>query len=196
MSDTIGDVIVQSTDSKEQIPIYNFATVGNVYDDGLSLIFDGQENETEKHYKCNTSVLFKAGDRVKILQDSGTYVVEYVVGAPKQEDKPVSSGGNLPSGGSAGQYLKKSSAQDYDAAWETLSGLLPTGGSTGQTIVKSSSANYSCGWGNMENVDSVKNQYNTNKAYAIQFRTNGTSGSYSFQIRLGSSGTWKTITIT
>lgn len=196
MADTIGEILIQTQTPKEQTPIYNFATVGNVYDDGLSLIFDGQENETEKHYKCNTSVFFKPGDRVKILQDSGTYVVEYVVGSPKQKDETVSSGGNLPSGGSAGQYLKKSSAQDYDAAWETLSGLLPTGGSTGQTIVKSSSANYSFGWGNMENVDSVKNQYNTNKAYAIQFRTNGTSGSSAFQVRLGASGTWKTITTT
>lgn len=196
MADTIGEILIQTQTPKEQPPIYNFATVGNVYDDGLSLIFDGQENETEKHYKCNTSVFFKAGDRVKILQDSGTYVVEYVVGSPKQGESSVPGGGNLPSGGSAGQYLKKSSAQDYDAEWETLNGLLPTGGSAGQTIVKSSSVNHSYGWGNMENVDSVKNQYNTNKAYAIQFRTNGTSGSSAFQVRLGPSGTWKTITTT
>ena len=44
-----------------------FATVGEVYDDGLTLIFDGEEEPTEKHYKCNTSVIFHAGDRVRIL---------------------------------------------------------------------------------------------------------------------------------
>ena len=44
------------------------ATVGAKYTDGLSLIFDGQTQETAKHYKCNTDI---------------TYVVEYVVGNPK-----------------------------------------------------------------------------------------------------------------
>lgn len=84
MAETIGDIIFQHQAAKVQTQFYNFATVGDVYDDGLSLIFDGQENATEKHYKCNTSVDFKAGDRVKIMQDSGTYVVEYVVGTPKK----------------------------------------------------------------------------------------------------------------
>lgn len=59
------------------------ATVGAKYTDGLSLIFDGQTAASEKHYKCNTSVPFQAGDRVKICRISGTYVVEYVVGNPK-----------------------------------------------------------------------------------------------------------------
>nr|DAE49850.1 MAG TPA: hypothetical protein [Caudoviricetes sp.] len=59
------------------------ATVGAKYTDGLSLIFDGQTAASEKHYKCNTSVTFQAGDRVKICRMSGTYVVEYVVGNPK-----------------------------------------------------------------------------------------------------------------
>ena len=73
--------------SDEQV--FNFATVGAVYADGVTLIFDGESQPTEKHYKCNTSVEFAAGDRVKILSDSGTYVVEYVVGAPK------TSGGDI-----------------------------------------------------------------------------------------------------
>lgn len=64
--------------------VFNFATIGAVYADGVTLIFDGQTEASEKHYRCNTSVVFTAGDRVKILADSGTYVAEYVVGAPKQ----------------------------------------------------------------------------------------------------------------
>ena len=64
--------------------VRNFATIGAVYEDGVSLIFDGEAAPTEKHYLCNTSAYFKAGDRVKIATDSGTYVVEYAVGAPKQ----------------------------------------------------------------------------------------------------------------
>ena len=59
------------------------ATVGAKYTDGLSLIFDGQSAASKKRYKCNTSVTFQAGDRVKICRISGTYVVEYVVGNPK-----------------------------------------------------------------------------------------------------------------
>ncbi len=60
-----------------------FATIGQVYGDGVSLIFDGQDNATQKHYKCNQFGKFVAGDRVKIIRDSNTYVVEYPVGNPK-----------------------------------------------------------------------------------------------------------------
>lgn len=74
---------------EQETPVCNFATVGDVYEDGVTLIFDGETEAGEKHYKCNTSVVFAAGDRVKILPDSGTYVVEYVVGAPAQPDTPA-----------------------------------------------------------------------------------------------------------
>lgn len=60
----------------------NFATVGEIYDDGVSLIFDGETAPTQKHYKVNSGVIFASGDRVRILKDSGTYVVEYPVGSP------------------------------------------------------------------------------------------------------------------
>lgn len=56
------------------------ATVGGVYDDGLSLIFDGQLEASQKHYKRNTALTFSAGQRVKIVKMSGTYIVEYPVG--------------------------------------------------------------------------------------------------------------------
>ena len=62
----------------------SFAKIGAVYKDGVSLIFDGESTATKKHYLCNTSVSFKAGDRVKILAVSGTYIVEYVIGPPRQ----------------------------------------------------------------------------------------------------------------
>ncbi len=56
------------------------ATVGAVYSDGLSLIFDGQSEPSKKHYKKNSAVTFTAGQRVKIVKMSGTYIVEYPVG--------------------------------------------------------------------------------------------------------------------
>ena len=61
---------------------FQFATIGTVYEDGISLIFPGQTTESEKHYKCNTAIQFSAGQRVKVIQDSGTWVVEYPVGNP------------------------------------------------------------------------------------------------------------------
>lgn len=66
----------------ENLPENFLATVGAVYDDGLSLILEGQTEATTKHYRCNTSVKFAAGDRVKVARISGSYVVEYVVGPP------------------------------------------------------------------------------------------------------------------
>ena len=59
----------------------NFATIKAVHDDGVSLAFD-DGSESQKHYKVNSGVVFNAGDRVRILEDNGTYVVEYVVGRP------------------------------------------------------------------------------------------------------------------
>lgn len=153
-------------------PEVHFATVGAVYSDGVTLIFDGQEAATEKHYKCNTAILFHAGDRVKIASDSGTYVVEYIVGSPGA-DAPIPKGGSygqvltkksstdgdvvwknitqsttgkLPAGGTTGQYLKKSSATDYEAEWATLGGTLPTGGTAGQYLKKNSATDYSAEW--------------------------------------------------
>ena len=60
-------------------PGQSFATVGTVYEDGIALIFNGAETESLKHYKCNAAVRFAAGQRVRIIEDSGTYVVEYPV---------------------------------------------------------------------------------------------------------------------
>lgn len=89
-----------------------FATVGAVYADGLSLIFDGEEEPTEKHYLCNTSVYFQAGDRVRLAKDSGTYIVEYVVGPPKQA-RTV----GIPAGGTTGQLLTKNGSTAYAVKW-------------------------------------------------------------------------------
>lgn len=144
-----------------------FATVGAVYADGLSLIFDGETEPTEKHYLCNTSVYFQAGDRVRLAEDSGTYIVEYVVGPPRQS-KLV----GIPAGGAANQVLTKESADDYAAIWKAVpseipaSGTvgyvltktsdgfswqavpveLPSGGSDGQVLTKNGTANYAVKW--------------------------------------------------
>ena len=119
-----------------------FATVGDVYADGISLIFDGEEAPTEKHYKCNTSVIFHAGDRVRILEDSGTFVVEYVVGVPMDPDNELHG---LPTGGSTGQVLAKVSDDAYDAAWADANGI-PAGGNANQVLRKKTNNDYSVEW--------------------------------------------------
>lgn len=79
----INSLFVQSISMPdENLPENFLATVGAVYDDGLSLILEGQTEATTKHYKCNTSATFAAGDRVKVARISGSYIVEYVVGPP------------------------------------------------------------------------------------------------------------------
>lgn len=72
----------QAAAMPEEPPDQSFATVAAVYADGISLKFDGSAVPSAKHYKCNAAIKFEAGQRVRIIKDSGTYVVEYPVGAP------------------------------------------------------------------------------------------------------------------
>lgn len=150
------------------------ATVANVAEDGITLIIDGEEEAGEKKYKVNTAVKFTTGDRVKIFKNSGTYLVEYKIGAP-MADYPIPAGGSdgqylakdgsnnyavkwatlptthgIPSGGSSGQALVKSSGTDYDVSWGDLPHGLPTGGTTGQVLAKSSNSNYAVTWSTIE----------------------------------------------
>ena len=110
--------------------VRNFATIGAVYADGVSLIFDGEDAPTEKHYLCNTNVYFSPGDRVRILEDSGTYIVEYVVGSPKQSETV-----GIPEGGTTGQALRKTSGENYSASWQNVNEV-PTSGTTGYVLTK------------------------------------------------------------
>ena len=72
------DILARGEPPAEQ----SFATVGTVHPDGIALVFDGEETESLKHYKCNAYIPFAPGQRVRIIRDSGTYVVEYPVGNP------------------------------------------------------------------------------------------------------------------
>lgn len=63
-------------------PEQTFATIGGVYSDGVSLLFDGADGPSAKHYKVNTFYKYSAGQRVYIAKDSGTYVVLCAIGNP------------------------------------------------------------------------------------------------------------------
>lgn len=57
-----------------KISPHSIATIGTVFEDGVSLIFAGAESESEKHYPVNTGAVFAAGDHVYVVKVSGTYI--------------------------------------------------------------------------------------------------------------------------
>lgn len=174
----------------EEQNISLFATIGSVYTDGVTLIFDGESSASTKRYLVNTSIKFKSGDRVKILPDSGTYVVEYVVGSPKLTSDETHE---LPTGGTDGQSLLKVGSAAYSVKWGTPDGILPTGGTAGQVLKKSSGTNYAAAWGDPPAAGSVANQYRpTYESYNIYLQTDYSGN---FYIRQGTSGTWKKISV-
>lgn len=146
------------------------ATVAAISQSGVTLIIDGDEEAGEKEYKVNTMQNLKAGDRVRISKISGTYLVEYVVGAPMNR-YPIPAGGSdgqylakdgagnyavkwispptvhgIPAGGSTGHVLAKNTDNNYDVTWTAQPRGLPTGGSTGQVLAKSANGDYSVAW--------------------------------------------------
>ena len=61
-----------------------FATIVEIQDEGVRLKFDGNEEPSRKLYLTNAFAVFAEGDRVRVVKDSGTYVVEYPVGPPRK----------------------------------------------------------------------------------------------------------------
>ena len=147
---------------------YSFATIDQIYDDGITLIFDGEETASEKHYKCNSFCIFAPGQRVRVIKDSGTYVVEYPVGNPNadailpaggSDGQVLTKDGNegiaskwadmkgIPTGGTKGQLLSKRTDEPFDVEWAAASkSYIPSGGSSGQMLVKDGSVDYSLKW--------------------------------------------------
>ena len=134
----------EEPNAEEQQP-FQLATVASVEADGLTLTLDGAEEPTEKRYKCNTAVQFSAGQRVAVLELSGSKVVMFAVGNPGAD-----AASSIPPGGSAGQVLLKDGATDYAVKWGSLTGALPTGGTAGQVLKKSSATDYACSWGSID----------------------------------------------
>lgn len=70
------DIFVEKKEEKKEILL---ATVMAVYNNGLLIKIDGDSEQSNKIYKCNKSITFRKGDRVKIVPYSGTYIVEYPI---------------------------------------------------------------------------------------------------------------------
>ena len=87
---------------------YTLARVGDVYKDGLSLIFPGSTSPSQKHYKCNADINFSVGDTVYVIKDSGTYIVICKIGVPS---------GWLPSGYIELEYIESTGNQYIDTGF-------------------------------------------------------------------------------
>lgn len=127
-------------------------TIDSVTADGVTIIIDGDDVAGQKEYKVNCCVMFASGDRVKLTRNSGTYIVDYVIGTPMARYP-------LPSGGSSGDVLAKSSASDYAVTWKSIHGI-PAGGTTGQYLRKSNNNDYVVEWNDII-VTSLRNGNNT-----------------------------------
>lgn len=86
----IEDFLNSITEPAEGPQPFTFATVGSVYSDGVTLIFPG-EGESVKRYSVNQFCKFAAGQKVAVQKDSGTYVVMFPIGPPKQVVADVAS---------------------------------------------------------------------------------------------------------
>lgn len=106
------------TAQQEEAPGVSLATVSAVTATGIRIQIDGEDTAGVKEYQCNTAQLFTIGDRVKISKISGSYVIDYKVGAPG-ETYPSQHG--LPAGGTTGQYLRKASNDNYVVEWASFS---------------------------------------------------------------------------
>ena len=65
---------------KTELPGMALATVVSVNEDGLEIIFDGEEEASTKHFPCNTGVSFEADQRVLLMKVNGSYIVLCPVG--------------------------------------------------------------------------------------------------------------------
>ena len=190
----------------------NFATIAKVYSDGVTLLFDGQEAASEKRYKVNRFGVFNAGDRVKIIKDSSTYVVEYPVGNPLTK----LFAGYATEAGSASTATRASRA-DYatcagsaDTATKATSADTATKATKADTATKATTADTAT---KATSADTATKATSATKADTATSATvasglaNGGGSSTSnmiqlryyygtFSIRQGTSGTWHKITTT
>ena len=178
MDEIITEDLDDEIDEEEQEEIV-LATVTAVSANGLRIKLDGEEEAGEKYYKANAGQRYAVNDRVKVEKNSGTYIVEYVVGNPGARF-PIPSGGSdgqvltkngatnyavkwaslptvhsVPAGGSQNQVLAKKSSSDYDVKWSDLPQGIPSGGTQGQVLTKNSGTNYDVKWVSLEDTHGI-----------------------------------------
>jgi hypothetical protein len=56
-------------------PVPNTAIIAGIYYDGMTLLFPGDTQPSQKHYRGLAGVMYKVGQTVQITKISGTYLV-------------------------------------------------------------------------------------------------------------------------
>lgn len=110
--------------------------VDGIPDDYATALKDISRLKENKLDKPNNPVVGQLL-RVKSISDTGEITLETV--ADNDDNK-------LPTGGSTGQVLAKSTNSDYDVGWVDQTDALPDGGASGQVLTKNSSASGDASW--------------------------------------------------
>lgn len=140
MIENYAEEVAALPDEPEEV---HFATVGEVFEDGLSLIFPGSETPSKKRYKCCTIVKFEPGQRVHVMKDSGTYVVMYPIGEPSTGSAAsASSASSADSAARADRATLADRATQADRATSATSANTATTASTA-TGIKNTGTSYS-----------------------------------------------------
>ncbi len=161
-----------------------FATVQQVFDDGLTLLFPGESEAGEKRYRCNSFAVFSPGDRVCLAKDSGTYVVLFPVGDPKKSFRADSA--KSASSADSAEEAKRAQSADFADQLTYSRTISLTGDVT-------ASGNFS-GAGNLSMTATgvksgkVKDQNNPSGRY-IEFRVNS-AGVLQFRSSYYSNSYW------
>lgn len=142
----------QDAQKQEDQPITSpsFATIAGLHADGASLIFDGETEASEKHYRANLYCKFEVGQRVYIAKDNGTYVILFPVGVPNSETISVDSTKTAESASSADKATSATSAAKLSSSRKislggALSGSTNFDGSEDVTITASLSSSATIG---------------------------------------------------
>lgn len=144
------------TKQETQEQAYELATIAEIMEDGVRLIFDGESAATDKAYKANVCAMLRVGQRVVVRRIAGSYVVEFPVGAPNTEIQ-------IPAGGTNGQMLVKDGTEPYALRWATApTNYIPAGGSDGQMLVKNGTGtSYTLRWATAPDADKLKSATGT-----------------------------------
>ena len=130
MSEIVENYQEEQQLEEQKAPEYSFATIGDVYDDGISLIFPGAEEASEKHYRANLYCKFAKGQRVYLAKDSGTYVVLFPIGVPGSEEVKADSATTATKADSA-TTANSANKADTAGSLETTRTISLTGAVTG-----------------------------------------------------------------
>lgn len=174
----------------------SFATIAQVYDDGVTLLFGGQDMPSQKRYKVNSFAVFHRGDRVFLAKDSGTYVVLFPIGAPKGSFRAdtaatadrATNATNATNAKNATNAISAANADHADTAdkLKTSRTISLTGDVTASGSFNGSTNLSMAATGVKANA--VKDQYSVNSR-TIRFRV-ASAGKLQFQSSYYNSGNW------